>query len=194
MKLLQPLVALSLATILWGPGLVWAAGDGHGHDHGDSAPAAAGPALPRFAAVSELFELVGVLNGKQITLYLDRVADNSPVTEAKIELEIAGKKFLAQVRQGLHGADEFEVVLPEAPKPGVLPITAMVNAGPDADLLAGEFDIRETAHSHSDEAAQGRSWKRVAGWAAGGIGVLAALVVAGRRLLWPRRVRVGGAA
>ena len=194
MKLFHPLVALSLATILLGPDLVRAAGDDHGHDHGDSAPAATGPALPRFAAVSELFELVGVLNGKQITLYLDRVADNSPVTEAKIELEIAGKKFLAQVRQGLHGADEFEVILPEAPKPGVLPITATVNAGADADLLAGELDIHETAHTHSDEPAHLRSWKMVAAGAAGGIGGLAALVIAGRRFLRSRQVRAGGAA
>ena len=36
---------------------------------------AAGTALPRFAAVSETFELVGVLDGKQVTLYLDRFAD-----------------------------------------------------------------------------------------------------------------------
>ena len=34
---------------------------GDGHDHGDTAPAATGTALPRFAAVSETFELVGVL-------------------------------------------------------------------------------------------------------------------------------------
>ena len=69
---------------------------GEGHDHGDAAPAAVGQALPRFSAVSETFELVGVLNGKQITLYLDRFADNSPVRGAQIELEIGGAKFKAE--------------------------------------------------------------------------------------------------
>ena len=194
MKQRRPLIVLSLVTIFVGPDLARAAGDDHGHDHGGSTPAATGPGLPRFAAVSELFELVGVLNGKQITLYLDRAADNSPVTEARIELDIAGKKFMAQARQGQHGSDEFEVVLPEAPKPGVLPITATVNAGPDADLLAGEFDIHEAVHSHSDERPHLRSWKKVVGGVAGGIAVLAALLVAGRRVLSSRHVRAGGAA
>ena len=105
MKQRHPLIVLSLVAILLGPDLARAAGDDHGHDHGGSTPAATGPGLPRFAAVSELFELVGVLNGKQITLYLDRAADNSPVTEARIEIEIGGKKFVAQTRQGQHGTD-----------------------------------------------------------------------------------------
>ena len=49
--------------------------------------------------MSETFELVGVLSGKQITLYLDRFADNSPVRDAQIELEIGGAKFKAE-KQG----------------------------------------------------------------------------------------------
>jgi hypothetical protein len=88
---------------------------GEGHDHGDATPVATGKALPRFAAVSETFELVGVLDGKQVTLYLDRFADNTPVRGAKIDLEIAGAKFSAQS----HGDDAYEIVLKEAPKPGV---------------------------------------------------------------------------
>ena len=85
-----------------------------GHDHGDAGPAVSGEALPRFTAESETFELVGVLRGKQITLYLDRFADNSPVPGAQIELEIAGAKFTADQR----GDATYEVVLPEAPAPG----------------------------------------------------------------------------
>ena len=159
-----------------------------GHDHGDAAPATSGPALPRFAAVSELFELVGVLNGQRLTLYLDRADDNSPVTEAQIELEIAGKKFKAVK----HGADEFEVVLPEVPKPGVLPITATVSAGTDTDLLAGELDIHEAAHSN--EAAHLHSWQAYAAWVMGGVAALAALFIVGRRLLSSRQQRHGAVA
>lgn len=161
---------------------------GEGHDHGDAAPAAAGQALPRFTAESELFELVGVLSGKQITLYLDRFADNSPVRDAQIELEIGGAKFKAQKQ----GDDEYEVVLAEAPKPGVLPVTATVTAGNDTDLLAGELDIHEAAHV--DEAAHTHSWTEYAGWAAAGIAALAVLVWGGRRALGARSVRAGGAA
>ncbi len=185
MKPFHTLVAIPLAILILVPKLAMA---GDGHDHGEAAPTATGPALPRFAAVSDLFELVGVLNGKQITLYLDRAADNSPVTDAQIELEIGGKKFKAAKQ----GTDEFEVVLAEAPKPGVLPITATVSAGSDADLLAGELDIHEAAHA--DEAAPVHSWKEYAGWAAGGVAVLAILLTVGRRVLSSRQTRVGGVA
>eukprot|EP01042_Synura_sphagnicola_P021246 gene21246-26993_t len=51
---------------------------GAGHDHGEAPVAAAGTALPRFAATSDLFELVGVLDGQKIALYLDHAGDNSP--------------------------------------------------------------------------------------------------------------------
>jgi hypothetical protein len=161
---------------------------GEGHDHGDAAPAAIGQALPRFLAVSETFELVGVLSGKQITLYLDRFADNSPVRGAQIELEIGGAKFKAE-RQG---DDEYEVVLPQVPKPGVLPVTATVTAGSEVDLLAGELDIHEAAHA--DEAAHTHSWTEYVGWAVAGLAALALLGWGGRRVINARSVRVGGAA
>ena len=99
MKSSHSLAALCLASVLLGNALPVIAGDGH--DHGDTAPAATGTALPRFAAVSETFELVGVLDGKQVTLYLDRFVDNTPVRGAQIELEIDGTKFKAEA----HGDD-----------------------------------------------------------------------------------------
>ncbi|MDP1532772.1 MAG: hypothetical protein Q8L92_04250, partial [Rubrivivax sp.] len=150
--------------------------------------AAVGQALPRFSAVSETFELVGVLSGKQITLYLDRFADNSPVRGAQIELEIGGAKFKAEKQ----GDDEYEVVLPEAPKPGVLPVTAMVTAGNEADLLAGELDIHEEAHAN--KAAHTHSWTEYAGWVTAGIAAFALLVGGGRRVVRGRNVRAGAAA
>jgi hypothetical protein len=174
---------LVAATFLVSP--AWA---GEGHDHGDAAPAAVGQALPRFAAVSEIFELVGVLSGKQITLYLDRFGDNSPVRDAQIELEIGGAKFKAEKQ----GEDEYEVVLPEAPKEGVLPITATVTTGKEVDLLAGELDIHEAAHA--DEAAHTHSWTEYAGWGAGGLAALALLAWGSRRVMGARSVRAGGAA
>lgn len=184
MHLQHTLAALFVVAFLVAQS-AWA---GEGHDHGDAAPAAAGQALPRFTAESELFELVGVLSGKQITLYLDRYADNSPVRDAQIELEIGGAKFKAQKQ----GEDTYEVVLAEAPKPGVLPVTATVTAGNDTDLLAGDLDIHEAAHT--DAVAHTHSWTEYAGWAAAGIAALAVLGWGGRRVLGARSVRAGGAA
>jgi hypothetical protein len=182
------LAALLAATFMYAAPS-WA---GEGHDHGDAAPAAVGEALPRFTAVSESFELVGVLSGKQITLYLDRFADNSPVRGAQIELEIGGAKFTARTSQGRQGEDEYEVVLAEAPKPGVLPVTATVTAGNETDLLAGELDIHEAARTI--EAAHTHGWTEYAGWAAAGIAALALLAWGGRRVMAARTVRAGGAA
>jgi hypothetical protein len=177
-----PVALLVAATLV--PLLAWA---GEGHDHGDAAPAAVGAALPRFTAESETFELVGVLRGKQITLYLDRFDDNSPVRDAQIELEIGGAKFKAEKQ----GEDEYEVVLPVVPKAGVLPVTATVTAGSEADLLAGELDIHEEAHA---AAAHTRSSMEYAGWIAASLAALALLAWAGRRMFSSHSVRAGGAA
>lgn len=183
MKPIPLLAALTVVAALLAP---WPARAGEGHDHGDEKPAAAGPALPRFAAVSETFELVGVLEGRRLVLYLDRAADNAPVTDAQIELEIAGTKFKAEKHD-----DAFDVMLPAAPKPGVLPITATVTAGNETDLLAGELDLHEA--SQAAETAHGHSWKEVAGWAAGAVGALVVLTFVGRRVAASRR-RAGVAA
>lgn len=185
MKLTSSHAALALTACLLAAGPVAA---GEGHDHGPAAPTTTGPSLPRFTAVSELFELVGVLNGKQVTLYLDRFADNSPVRDAQIELEIGGAKLKAQK----HGDDEYEVMLAETPKPGVLPVTATVVAGKEFDLLAGELDLHE--EGHAEESAHARSWKELAAWAAGGMAALALLAWGARRWTKARSARAGGAA
>lgn len=165
MKLHRSLAAISLAASLLAPGWVQA---GEDHDHGDTAANATSTVLPRFTAVSETFELVGILKGKQITLYLDRVSDNSPVTDAQIELEIADTKLKAEK----HGTDEYDVMLADELKPGVFPVTAAVVVGQESDLLAGEFDIHE--EDHDDE--HTHSWKEYAAWSGGG--ALIALIVA----------------
>jgi hypothetical protein len=182
-----PAALLALATLIAPPTRA-----GEGHDHGAAAPVAVGQALPRFSAVSETFELVGVLNGKQITLYLDRYADNSPVPGAQIELEIGGVKFKAQPSKGSLGESEYEVVLPQAPKEGVLPITVLVTAGNDIDLLAGELDIHDQAHTEATAASS--TWKSYAIGAAGGVAALALLLWCGRRWTGTRAVRARGAA
>ena len=184
MKLFSTLAALLVSVAIAWPTVAQA---GPGHDHGDAAPTPSGPAQPRFSAVSEAFELVGVLNGKQLTLYLDRATDNAPVTGAQIELEIAGTKFKAEVHD-----DTYDVVLPEAPKLGVLPITATVTAGAEVDLLAGEFDLHEDAHA--GEAAHTHGWTEYAGWAAAGLVALAVLVFIGRRVAARRQGQAGAAA
>lgn len=183
MKPVSFLAVLCISTALFLPALALA---DEGHDHGGAAPVATGPSLPRFAAVSDVFELVGVLEGKRITLWLDRAADNEPVTNARIELEIAGEKFKAEPHD-----DIYEVVLTAEPKPGVLPVTAVVAAGSDTDLLAGELDLHEQAHSEAVSPAG--AWARYASWVGGAFALLI-LIFFARRMSASRQRRAGEAA
>lgn len=156
---------------------------GPGHDHGEAPAAAAGPAKPRFTATSEDYELVGVVNGKRITLYLDHAADNRPVKEATLELDLGGTKLAVQP----HGEGEFEAMLAKELQPGVTSVTATVVAGQQSDLLAGELDIH--ADTPNAGAAHGARWKTLGSWGAAGLlllGALAGLLVV--------RKKQGGAA
>ena len=56
-----------------------------GHDLASNQENPAAASLPRLSALSELYELVGVLDGLRLTIYLDRFKDNVPVTDANIE-------------------------------------------------------------------------------------------------------------
>lgn len=161
------------------------AADEHGHDHG--APAATTTAaLPRFVAASEMFELVGVVDRKQLTVYLDRFEDNAPVKDASIDLEIGGAKVpLKQVSDG-----EYTASLAQEPKPGVAAVTATVVAGKDTDILAADLVLPE--HSHAD-AHTTAGWRRYAGWAAVAA-ILVAIAVGLGRYAAARRQRAGGAA
>jgi hypothetical protein len=158
---------LLLAALLAASALPARAGEGHSHD----APAtAAAPALPRFAAASELFELVGVLDGRQLTLYLDHAASNAPVSGATLELELGGSKLKAVPK----AEGEFAVQLDSAPQPGLIPVTATVVAGSETDLLAGELDLH--GDEHAEAAASGGSrWKLIGGAALALVGLGAAL-------------------
>jgi hypothetical protein len=182
MMTLSPLLAALAATLALGLGLptpAWA-GPGPGHDHGDAhaatAPAAA--ALPRFSAVSEDFELVGVLDGRRLTLYLDRAADNAPVRGARLELELAGA-----TRPATPHEDVYELVLDEVPAPGVLAVTASVTVGAQSDLLAGELELPADEHTHGED---GPSRRVIAAAIAIAVAALAIVLVVLRRVRVPR--------
>jgi len=159
---------------------------GEGHEHGEAPSAAAEPTLARFEATSDQFELVGVLDGRKLTLYLDQAADNSPVKGASLELEFAGK--VLPVKQTEEGT--FEATLAAEPQEGEYPVSATVVAGQVSDLLAAELDVHEAAHT---DAAESRTWpmSNWLKWALPGL-----VVVAGGLFLIQRnkRTRMGGAA
>lgn len=177
---------LALALALVAP----AAHAGPGHDHGEAPPAATAHAQPRFAASSDLFELVGVLDGKTLTLYLDRAATNEPRPAATVELELGGRPLKPQAQ-----ADgSYTVALPAPLEAGVHAVAATVTDGDDVDLLAAELDVHGEAHDAPAAGATGQRWGAAVG-AVLGLGLLLGLGVAGRKALARRRAAgFGGAA
>ncbi|WP_133703647.1 hypothetical protein [Roseateles toxinivorans] len=181
---LSPAAAL-LAVVLFFASS--AARAGEGHDHGEAPAAAAGPALPRFTASSELFELVGVLQGTQLTLYLDHADSNAPVKNAKLELEFGPRKLTPKP----HGDGEFTLTLDAEPQPGALAVMATVTTASDSDLLAGELDIHEAAHAEEAHVHSAKEW---AIWTGSALAALIAVGLLARRLIGARALRTGAAA
>lgn len=140
---------------------------GEGHDHG-AEPAASGTASPRVEAHSDLFELVGVVDEGEMTMYLDRYATNEPIVGARIEFETGDVKGVAQPRPDGTYLVKFDALS----KPGQVPLSFTVTAGADTDLLAGELTLGEP---HDDRPKASRPWLR---WAAYAAVVLTALVLA----------------
>lgn len=130
------MLALAATLVL----LTWSAARAHeGHDHDTpAASAATTPARggPRFAAASDLFELVGWLDGRQLTLWLDRAATNAPVTRGTLDLELGELKLSARP-----AGDTWVATLPQDLPPGTVPVTATVTTGQDSDLLAAELQV-----------------------------------------------------
>ena len=144
-----------------------------GHDHGEAPPASAATALPRFAAASDDFELVGVLQGQHLSLYLDRAPDNSPVDGAQITLEVNGTAVPVQA----HGTGEYEAALPQPLPEGEHAIAATVVAGAQSDLLAATLDLHGDEAAHA-EGASPPAWRKALPWAAGLAAVVAAIALA----------------
>lgn len=183
MTFLKRLKAFCLASLMaTTPFTSWADA---GHDHGTPASTEIGSGLPRFSAVSETFELVGLLNGKQLSLYLDRAADNSPVRDAQLDLELGGVKLDVKSL----GEGEFGATLAQELKPGVTAVVATVVAGQETDLLSGDLNIRDDAPAM--DAASKWPWKKYGAWLLAGLLTLAGLAWGLRRVRSHRSIRLG---
>lgn len=157
--------------------------------HGPEEMAVTGTqALPRFTAISETFELVGIVNGKDLVLYLDHYADGSPVKNAQLELEVNGIK----VSTTPHAEGQFEATLNQALKSGITVIQATVIAGETTDLLVGELDLHEEKPvSLQQESSPSR--KTYALWSGAVISILLLALYMATRVRTPHKSHSGGA-
>ncbi len=130
MKRFAPIVLAGLALAGWGVAH-------EGEDHGLPQAGRTQSSLPRVAAVSEEFELVGVVAGPNLVVYLDRFATNEPVTGAKLELESGNVKAVAAASD----AGTYTLPLGALASAGKHPIVFTVTAGEASDLLSGTLEI-----------------------------------------------------
>lgn len=148
-----------------------------GHDHGETpSPELSTTGLaPRAEAQSELFELLVEQSGPQMTLYLDRYADNAPVRGARIELESGKFKGVATPQ-----ADHYVLKAAPLAQAGSHALVFTITAGEDSDLL--ESTLVVGAPLAAPSGMPGKSWLL---WTTAGLATLAivfALVLRKRRV------------
>jgi biotin carboxyl carrier protein len=149
-----------------------------GEDHGAPQAQIQQPLAPRVEATSPDFELLAVLEGDELTLYLDRYATNEPVPEAKIEVESGANRGVAKAA----GPGVYTLSAPWLSAPGKQDLVFTIEAGETSDLLAASLEIHEPPSQDRWRSAL----TRYAAWAAG---TLPVLVVAGIALRWLRNRR-----
>jgi len=141
-----------------------------GHDHADKSAAEAGSlASPRVVAVSESYQLVGIVEGEVLVVYLDRAADNAPVTTASIEISLNGQPHKAELQSN----GTYEITAPILKRPGQIEVLVAIADAGTSDLLVGALAIAPSAATNVPKAPRNAIGERL----------LLAVAVAGLALL-----------
>ena len=146
--------------------------DGAGsHVHSDGGP--------RIETFTEAFELVGRLQGDELSILIDRYETNEPVLNGKLEVEFNGIKAPAKFHAD-HGdyAVDDERLLKALTVPGKHSLVFTLTAGNDSDLLEGTLEVaaQEASQEHSHF-----PWAWTAAGAAAATAILAMLILMRRR-------------
>lgn len=146
-------------------------------DGATQAGANSGP-VPSFEARSEAFELVGRLQGGELSILINRFATNEPVLNATVEVETGNLKAPAKFHadMGDYAIDDANMLKALA-APGDHAMVVTVLAGNESDLLDGTLAVGgagqdNKGHAHDDGHAHGPS-RTV--WLALALAVLAAV-------------------
>jgi membrane fusion protein, heavy metal efflux system len=136
--------------------LVWLApGSVRAHEGHDLEAAETPGALhnqPRLAAGSEAYELVGILDGNRLTVYLDHYGNNAPVTDAQITVTIGDDMVTAEP-----GGDGTYTVRSTAfERGGLIELVFDIRAPEADDLLIAKLPLANAAHL--DAAVGGLPW------------------------------------
>jgi cobalt-zinc-cadmium efflux system membrane fusion protein len=138
-------VALCLATVF--------AVAHEGHDNEQAPAVATAPGLPRLVTASEAYELVAVLEGERLKIYLDRFEDNSPVADANITVTINDESTPA----GTAGDGTYFVSSKKFGDRGLVELIFDIRAKEADDLLIGKLTL---VGSIPGEGSSGSAWYR----------------------------------
>jgi RND family efflux transporter MFP subunit len=127
---------LFLTPALAGPG-------GPGHSHGPEEAAGPVQPYPRFAAEGEAVQIVGVWRDGALTLWLDRLEDNAPVTEGELSLDLDGRAHRAEPQRD----GTWRVTPSGLPASGEVEVVATLS-GPIADLLVATLPLGAAEAPH----------------------------------------------
>lgn len=117
---------------------------GHeGHDHAAPPPLPVQALAPRVVIQSEELEFVGIVQDQQLVIYLDSLATNEPITQAKIEVESGNFKAIAQATS----TGTYLLPASQLLTPGKHELVLTIEAGTLSDLLLGELNIPAVASS-----------------------------------------------
>ena len=110
-----------------------------GHEHAEPAPTApvTMSMVKRATAQSELFEVVAVPKQQQLIIYLDRFADNVPVSGATVELE--SNDWQGSAKES--GPGVYTITAPFLEQAGRHSLLFTLTKGDDADLLETTIDL-----------------------------------------------------
>jgi hypothetical protein len=128
---------ISFAFLMAGIFAVANAHEGHKHDK-EIKPQSTVAAAPTLTAVSENYELVATVKGRQMTVYLDQFESNVPVIDADLEFDFSG----TVVKATRNPDGTYVATLPKnIDLKRSLPVTVTIVAPAGADLLSGDLVI-----------------------------------------------------
>lgn len=147
---------LAMAAALAGPGA-----HGPNGEHLDAPAAAAGAVVPHVETFTEDFELVGRLEGGELSIMIDRYETNEPVLNGVLEVEYKNLKAKASFHadMGDYAVDD-PALLAAISKPGAHPLLFTLVAGEESDLLEGTLQVAQASEGidHDHEHAAWRPW------------------------------------
>lgn len=151
---------LSAATAFASPG---AHGPNGEHLDGPAQASGTASAVPRIEANSDAFELVGRLQGGELSILISRYDTNEPVLNAKVEVESGALKASAKFHADMGDyAVDNAAMLKALAAPGDHAVVISIVADDASDLLDGTLSVPDASagdhgHAHDDSHAHGVS-------------------------------------